>query len=117
MSSSPAHEIMVELLPRNLAQNPPTTMDAALDALEAGRYDEIDVAFRTGQLDANTASTLLQLSVANNWAETVEILLRHGVDPTSISILQLSKCHLLEIFTLLEQHQWPFKQDGHLIIP
>jgi hypothetical protein len=99
------------------AQKLRTAMDAIFAALEAGRYDQVDDAFRTGQLRPNTASTLLQRSVSNSWKEAAELLLRHGVRPTSLQIHQLSKCHSLEIFKLLAEYQWPVKQEGHLIIP
>lgn len=92
-------------------------MDAFLAALEAGRYDQVDDAFQTGQLRPDTAYLLLQHSVSNSWPEAVELLLRRGVSPTTISIIQLSKCRSLETFKLLAQYQWPFKQQGHLIMP
>jgi hypothetical protein len=92
-------------------------MDAIFAALEAGRYDQVDDAFRTGQLRPNTSKTLLQRAVSNSWTEAVDLLLRHGVPPTSMHILHLSKCHSLEIFKLLAQYGWPVKQEGHLVIP
>lgn len=93
-------------------------MDEFYAALEAGRYDEIDDAFRAGQLHWRNAPLLLQRSVSNSWTEAVEFLLtKHGVKTASIQSHQLAQCHSLEIFKLLAQYQWPVREAGLPLLP
>lgn len=91
-------------------------MDAAIAALKAGRYDDVEDAFRTRRINPRSdGSTILHIAVGDNSTQGVELLLRLDAHPTYS--WQFTKCHTLDIFKLLARYKWRVKENAVQLIP